>query len=396
MDFSDSPEQASFRAAARAFLKEHAPPIAMVDYTDDQYDDDELFNRAQDWQRTQYEHGWMGLTWPKEYGGRGLGPIEQIIWSQECARVGIGESLFVVGVGMVGPTLIAHGSDAQRERYLDPMLSGDEVWCQLFSEPGAGSDLAALATRAERDGDDWVVSGQKTWCSGAHYARFGILLARTDPSVPKHQGITFFVIDMKSPGVEVRPLLQMNRGSHFNEVFLDGVRIPDQNLVGEAGGGWKVAMTTLMSERMSMGGFDRMFSFDDFVAHAREHSERVDDVMRDEIGRLYCELKEVELLNASVITQLSRGKLAVAESSVMKLAIARMISRAAELGIRLEGPGGMQRRGFWQNLFLMAPALHIAGGTDEVQKNICAERVLGLPREPSPDKDLPFDQLPRS
>jgi len=396
MDFGDSPEEAAFRADARAFLEAHAPRIAMSDYTDAAKDDRELFEAALAWHRTQYEHGWLALGWPEAYGGRGLGPIFQIIWGQEQSRVGLGESLFVVGIGMAGPTIVAWGTPEQKETFLPPMLRGDQIWCQLFSEPGAGSDLAGLATRAVRDGDDWIVTGQKTWCSGAQWADWGILLARTDPTVPKHRGISFLLVDMKSPGIEVRPLRQINGSEHFNEVFLNEVRIPDANRLGPEGEGWKVTQTTLMAERMSMGGFDTLFDLDSLVELAKANPSRVDDVFRDELGRLCAWVKTVDLLSASVTTQLARGKIAMAESSVMKLAIARMISKAAELGLRAEGPAGSAKSGLWQNLFLMAPALHIAGGTDEVQKNICAERVLGLPAEARSDRDVPFDQLPRT
>jgi alkylation response protein AidB-like acyl-CoA dehydrogenase len=397
MDLRDSPAEAAFRAEARAFLEAHAPRN-LPDYFDDDVDlDAEAFlDLWRPWQHTLHEHGWASITWPKAYGGRGLGPIEQIIWNQERSRAGIGESLFVVGIGLAGPTLIAHGSEAQRQRFLPPMLRGDEIWCQLFSEPGAGSDLAALSTRAERDGDHWVVSGQKTWCSGGHYADFGLLLARTDPSVPKHDGISYFLLDMHAPGVEVRPLRQMTGGSHFNEVFLNEVRVPDESRLGSEGGGWKVAMTTLMNERIHIGGIEGWLQFDDLAAHARENRQRLDPVLRDELARLYTWVKTLELLNARVITKLGHGQIPTAESSVMKLALARIISRAGELGVALLGPDALRRRGTWQNQLLGAPALHIAGGTDEVQKNVAAERVLGLPAEPRSDRDVPFDALPRS
>ncbi len=397
MDLSDSPAEAEFRAQARAFLEAHAPSGLPDYFDDDQKLDAEAFlGRWRPWQQTLYREGWASITWPREYGGRGQGPIEQIIWSQERSRAGLGESLFVVGIGLAGPTLIAHGSDAQRQRYLDPMLRGDEIWCQLFSEPGAGSDLGAVATRAVRDGGDWIVTGQKTWCSGGHYADFGLLLARTDPSVPKHKGISYFLLDMHSPGVEVRPLRQMTGGEHFNEVFLSEVRVPDSARLGPEGAGWQAAMTTLMNERIHIGGVEGWLDFDELVAHAREHRQRLDPALRDELARLYTWVKTLELLNARVITKLGHGQIPTAESSVMKLALARIVSRAAEIGVDLLGADALRRRGTWQNQWLGAPALHIAGGTDEIQRNVAAERVLGLPAEPRSDRDLPFDQLPRS
>jgi alkylation response protein AidB-like acyl-CoA dehydrogenase len=395
MDLNDSPQEAAFRAEARAFLDEHAPESSGGDYFDDQVDSEHFLEEAKAWQKTLYEHGWAALTWPREYGGRGLGPIEQIIWGQELARVGLGASLFVVGIGMAGPTIIAHGSEEQKQRYLAPMLKGDEIWCQLFSEPGAGSDLAAVAARAVREGDDWIVTGQKTWCSGAHYAGFGILMARSDPSLPKHKGISYFLVDMQAAGIENRPLREMTGASHFNEVFLDQVRVPDANRLGPEGGGWGVAMTTLMNERMAMGSFEGLSSFENLIEHALANRERLDSRMRDELARLYTWVRTLELLNARVVTKLGRGEMPSAESSVLKVLIARILTKTAELGVDLLGPGVLERRGRWQNQFLGAPSIHIAGGTDEIQKNVAAERVLGLPREPRSDRDIPFDQLPR-
>jgi len=395
MDFRDSPGEARFRAEARAFLEAHAPAEYVHAFAQD-VDDEALVRSNKAWQRTLHAHGWAALTWPREHGGRGLGPIEQIIWSQELARAGLGESIFVVGIGMAGPTIIAHGTDVQKERFLPPMRRGDEVWCQLFSEPGAGSDLAGLACRAVRDGDAWVLSGQKTWCSGAHYADWGICLARSDPSAPKHRGITYFLLDMRSPGVEVRPLRQMTGGCHFNEVFLDEVRLPDACRLGPEGGGWTVARTTLMHERMAIGGIESMaFRWEDLLAHARRHAGRLDAVARDDLARLYTWMKTLELLNARMITELGRGRIPEAVGSVMKLAMARIVTLGGELGLRLQGPGAALREGPWQDAFLMAPSFHIAGGTDEIQKNQAAERVLGLPREPAPDRDLPFEALQR-
>ena len=395
MDLNDSPAEAAFRAEARAFVAAHAP-ARKLDVYDEDLEESDFLAGSKRWQRTLHEHGWAALHWALVYGGRGLGPIQLIVWNQELGRAGIGESLFVVGIGMAGPTIIAHGTEEQKARFLPPMLRGDEVWCQLFSEPGAGSDLASLSTRAVRDGDAWVVSGQKVWCSGGHYSDWGILLARTDPSVPKHKGITYFLVDMRTPGIDVRPLQQMNGGSHFSEVFLADVRVPDAHRLGPIGHGWSAAMTTLLNERMAIGGIERMFSFDDLAAHARAHRDRLDAVTRDELARLYTWVRSLELLNARVITKLGKGMIPAAETSVMKLAIARILSKGAELGLRLEGPDALLRKGPWQNRWLSAPSIHIAGGTDEIQKNIAAERVLGLPRDPLDQRDVPFEKLRRS
>ena len=394
MDFRDSPHEAAFRSEARAFLDAHAP-ARLPDYADQSVDQEQVLTQARAWQRTLFDHGWGSITWPLECGGRGLGPIEQIIWNQELTRVGFGESHFLQGLGLAGPTIIAHGTEAQKARFLEPILRADEIWCQLFSEPGAGSDLANLSTRAERNGDEWIITGQKTWCSGGHYSDRGILLARSDFTLPKHHGITYFLADMHAPGIEVRPLRQLDGTTHFNEVFLNEVRVPDADRLGSEGQGWQVAMTTLMNERMAIGGLERLLSIDSLLEHARANPQRVDDVMRDEIGRLYSWVKALQLLNARVITKLGRGEIPDAESSVLKVAIARMLTKGGDIGLRLCGPEAMLRLGPWQNQFLTAPTLHVAGGTDEIQKNVCAERVLGLPREPRSDRDIPFDQLPK-
>jgi len=395
MDFRDSPSEAAFRAEATAFLDEHAPR-AFRSYTTEGADMEEVFREHVAWQKTLAAHGWGALTWPKAYGGRGLGPIEQIVWNEELTKRGAAHSMLAVGIGMAGPTLIAHGTEPQKQRYLAPLLHADEVWCQLFSEPGAGSDLASLATRAVRDGDDWVVTGQKTWCSGAQHAQFGILLARTDAKAPKHKGITYFLLDMKTPGIEVRPLVEMTGEARFNEVFLEGVRVPDSQRLGAPGQGWSITQTTLLHERMSMSGLSSLLDFDKLRACVKEHGASGDPLLRDEVARVYVELKSLQLLNARVVTKLGRGQMPTAESSVMKLALARVMTRAAEAALKAMGPRALLRRGFWQNEFLFAPAWHIAGGTDQVQKNVCAERVLGLPRDPHDPKDVPFDQLPRS
>ena len=395
MDFRDSPSEAAFRAEATAFLAAHAPR-QFRSYTTEGADMEEVFHEHVAWQKTLAAHGWGALTWPRQFGGRGLGPIEQIIWNEEMTKRGTAHSMLAVGIGMAGPTLIAHGTEAQKQRYLGPLLHADEIWCQLFSEPGAGSDLAALATRAVRDGDDFIVNGQKTWCSGAQHAQFGILIARTDPKAPKHQGITYFMLDMKTPGIEVRPLVEMTGEARFNEVFLNDARVPDSARLGAVGQGWAITQTTLLHERMSMGGLSSLLDWDALRAFVKEQVGIPDPLLRDELARVYTELKCLQLLNARVVTKLGRGQMPTAESSVMKLALARVMTHAAEAAMKAMGPRALLRRGFWQNEFLFAPAWHIAGGTDQVQKNVCAERVLGLPRDPHDTKDVPFDQLPRS
>ncbi|HEX6311532.1 MAG TPA: acyl-CoA dehydrogenase family protein [Acidimicrobiia bacterium] len=381
MNLADSPAEAAFRAEARAFLAEHPPPPEADPYRAPVSEGDALALAAT-WQRTLFEHGWAAITWPVEAGGRGLGPVEQIIWNQELARAGGMQSLYMVGIGMVGPTLIAHGTPAQRDRLLQPILSGEHMWCQLLSEPGAGSDLAGLRTSAVRDGDEWVVDGQKVWSSGAHYADFGILLARTNRDVPKHRGITCFACPMETLGVEPRPLRQMTGAANFNEVFLTDARIADEWRIGAVDDGWAVARTLLANERMALNGADGAFSFAEVTDIARARPERVDPVVRDRMARLYTRLRTLEFLNARVITKLGRGETPTAEASIMKLALAAIVTEGATIALSLLGPDGLLADTPPAHRLVGSPAMHIGGGTDEINKNIVAERVLGLPREP--------------
>jgi acyl-CoA dehydrogenase len=380
VQLTDSPEEAAFRAEAQAFLAEHPPPKGADTYRA-KVDESVALDLAAEWQRTLFEHGWAALTWPVEAGGRGLGPVEQIIWSQETARVGGMQSLYMIGIGMVGPTLIAHGTPAQKAKLLKPILSGEHMWCQLLSEPGAGSDLAGLRTRAVRDGDEWVVNGQKVWSSGAHYSHFGILLARTDVDVAKHRGITCFACPMDTPGVEPRPLRQMTGGANFNEVFLTDARIADEWRIGDVNDGWTVARTLLANERMTLNGADGAFSFDEVADVARARPDRVDAVVRDRMARLYSQVRTLDFLNARVITKLGRGETPTAEGSIMKLALANIVTDGATIALELLGPEGMLGDTPQSHRLLGSPALHIGGGTDEVNKNVVAERVLGLPRD---------------
>jgi alkylation response protein AidB-like acyl-CoA dehydrogenase len=392
MDLSDSPSEAAFRAEARAFLEEHiheAPPDL------EGHEGDERLAALTRWQKLLFDNGWVAITWPESHGGRGAGPVEQIIWNQECQRVKAPAPIGIVGIGMAGPAIFSHGTEAQRERYLSKILSGEEIWCQLFSEPGAGSDLAALATRAERDGDDWVVSGQKVWSSGAHFSQWGILLARTDSSVPKHEGLTFFLVDMSSPGVTVRPLRQMNGDVHFNEVFLDEVRIPDANRIGEPGEGWKVAMTTLMHERMTLGGSLGIFHWEELANLAREHGE-LTATQRDLLAQVYIDNRCLELLNFRILSKLAAGEIPTAEGAIAKLAMVKVLSSASEAAFDLLGPASIATEGRWRNLFLITPGIRVGGGTDEVQKNMAAERVLGLPRELDETRGIPFNEMRRA
>jgi len=405
MDFDDTPGEAAMRAEARRWLSGHAEPLGPDGGAAGrrrEVDEQAHVRACKAWQRTLSEGGWAGITWPKEYGGRGSSAIEAAIFNQECARFDVSTGIFSVGIGMVGPTLIAHGTREQKARYLDPLLRGEEVWCQLFSEPGAGSDLAGLATRAEADGDEWVVNGQKVWNSGAHYSDFGILLARTDPSVPKHRGITFFIVDMRTPGIEVRPLRQITGAAHFNEVFLTDVRIPAENVVGEVGAGWGPALTTLANERTLIGGGAGGVRFDDLCALARETGGAGTAVHRQELAAAYTRWELLRFLGYRIQTALSQGRQPGPESSVLKLLFSQHLARTADLALAMTGTAGSLTgadetgSALWHTYFLNQWASRIGGGTDQIQRNIIAERVLGLPGEPRVDKSIPFNELAAS
>jgi alkylation response protein AidB-like acyl-CoA dehydrogenase len=407
MDFDDTPEEAAFRAEARAWLQANAreksgdTDFARHYHTAvvDEGAEAAHVRRCKQWQNTLYRGGWAGITWPKEYGGRGASAMEAMIFNREQAAFDVSAGVFSVGIGMAGPTIIAHGTDAQKARWLDPLLRGDKIWCQLFSEPGAGSDLAGLSTRAERDGDEWVVNGQKVWTSGAHYSDLGILLARTDPDAPKHRGITYFVVDMSTPGIDVRPLRQATGRAHFNEVFVTDVRIAHDDIVGEVNGGWGVALTTLANERALIGGGGGM-AFPDLVRLARELGRTSDALSRQDLVDAFIRFEVLKYLGYRVQTAISQGRMPGPESSVLKLAYSRHVARTGNLGLALEGAQGMllesaPHHGFWQQQFLNQWSIRIGGGTDEVQRNVIGERVLGLPREPRVDKDIPFRELTR-
>ena len=405
MDFDDTPEEAAFRAEARAWLDAHAIPKGHPDdfslgLWTGAYDEPTYIERCQAWQRTLFDGGWAGVTWPKEYGGRGGRSIEQVIFNQEQARYGVSNGAFMISIGMAGPTILAHGSDEQKDRFLPPMLRGDEMWCQLFSEPGAGSDLANLSTRAERDGDEWVVTGQKVWTSSPDRARWGMLLARTDGAVPKHRGISYFLLDMGTPGIDVRPLRQMTGESHFSEVFLDGVRIPAGNLLGEAGDGWRITQTTLNSERSSIaGGMGATPAA--LIAFLRGFGATTRPLVRQRLVDVHIRYELLRFLRYRSQTALSQGRRPGGEASVMKLAFARYMKALTEAAVDEQGAHGLLGGadvvddGMWSRRFLHSPSLRIAGGSDQVQANIMGERVLGLPSEPRTDKDVPFRDLGR-
>jgi len=393
MDFDDTPREAEIRAEARAFLAEAWPRWRAEHHI--QGDPPYALGAMRAWQQLLADAGWGAPMWPAEHGGRGYGPVENTIWSQEKARAGANVPFNIVGFGMAGPTIITHGTPAQQRKHVPAILRGERIWCQLFSEPSAGSDLAGLSTKATRDGDAWIIEGQKVWSSDADIADHGILLARHDLSLPKHQGITYFIADMRAPGVDVRPLRQLNGDAHFSEVFLNEVRILDADRIGEVGEGWTVARTTLLWERMSLGDATAgiTFPFSRLVQIARARAGRVDPVDRDDLVRIYVQEKLLALLNARVVSKIARGEIPTAEGSILKLMLANLGSEAATLGLRLLGGAGMLRGSQGpEEAFLWEKAMHIGGGTDEVQRNQIAERVLGLPRDPHPDRNRPFSE----
>jgi len=382
VDFADSPDDARFRAAVRAWLAAHRPARAERVPHDDASLADE-FEFLKGWQRTLYDAGYVGLLWPKEYGGRGAPPVQQAILNEELARARAPQLLNRVGINNAGPTLIAHGTEAQKRRLLPPILSGDEMWCQLFSEPGAGSDIAAVRTKAERDGDVFRVTGQKVWTSYAQFSKWAILLARTDAAA-KHKGITYFILDMQSPGITIRPLTQITGSTEFSEVFLEDVAVPAANVIGAVNAGWESAMTTLAHERGTGFAFKEQvlqrIALDDVRARAGELGRTGDPVVRQAIARAHVDVEIMRLLNCRTLTRLERGLEPGPESSIVKLFWASLTQRIHDLALAVEGPAAVRSDGRWPQAFLWSRVSSIAGGTSEVQANIIAQRLLGLPR----------------
>jgi alkylation response protein AidB-like acyl-CoA dehydrogenase len=409
MHIGDTDDEAAFRAEARAWLKEHAPARHGGEHAVSEDLGDHVAH-CRTWQATLAEHGWAGITWPAAYGGRGGTAIQSAIFAEEQANVDVATGAFAVAIGMVGPTLIAHGTHEQQERFLGAMLRGEHVWCQLFSEPGAGSDLASLGTRAERVNGRWVVNGQKVWTSLGQHADWGILLARTDPDAPKHAGITYFLVDMRTPGIEVRPLTQITGVAHFNEVFLTDVVIDDDCVVGAIGDGWSVARTTLLSERSFIGSGTGSWSVDQLIDTARKLGRDRDPVVRQQLAAAVCRARVLEFLGYRMRTAMSQGRMPGPEMFVLKLAYARHWAATADTAMSVLGTSAtlgdfspasaahtdndpLADDDTWQTMFLTQYAIRLGGGTDEVQHNIIGEQALGLPREPSADKGVPWREL---
>lgn len=388
MDFEDTPDEAAYRERVRVWLAEHAP--AFQETKVDQRHHEGYVEWCRRWQRALYDGGWAGITWPTEHGGQGGSPIQKAIFDEEVARYGLSVGAFTLALGTCGPAVIAGGTAEQQQRYLPPILRGEHIWCQLFSEPGAGSDLASLSTRARRDGDEWVVDGQKVWTSGAHHADYGLLFARTDPDVPKHRGLTLFVVDMNTPGIEVRPLRQITGEAHFNEVFLTEVRLPGDAHVGPVDEGWRVALTALASERNALGtGIIRTVETDDLVDLARRQGRLDDPLIRQRIARHHTRAHLLRLLAHRAQTALSQGRELGPESSVAKLAFGTHVEAATALVVDLLGPAGVLDSEEASE-FCAQFGPRLGGGTEQIQRNVLAERVLGLPREPAVDRDTPW------
>lgn len=350
-----------------------------------------------------YDAGYSGITWPSEYGGQGLSAAEERAFQQASRDFAPPLGVFGIGLGMCGPTLLSIGTEEQKARYIRPLLRGEEIWCQMFSEPGAGSDVASLRTRAVRDGDAWVVNGQKVWTSAARQADYGLLIARTDVDVPKHQGITMFVIDMHDPGVTVRPLRDMTGQAHFNEIFFDDVRVTSDHVVGEVDGGWSAAVTTLLHERVSIGmgaaRTERPASFAALSDAARGRDLLADPAVRDQLVELYVRERAFDLLNARLAQEVNAGVQPGARGSVSKLLLADLTIAGADLASEILGPDSVAHApdgeidGAIARALAFAPGMALGGGTNEIMRNIIGDRVLGLPREPQVDRTVPFRDL---
>jgi alkylation response protein AidB-like acyl-CoA dehydrogenase len=391
VDLTLSPSEEAFRDELRSWLEANHPGEAP-----DELDDQRAFAFRREWQRKLHEAGWAGISWPKEYGGRGATLIEQAIFSEEMVRANAPSPANILGLAMGGPVVITHGTEDQKKRFLEKILSAEEIWCQGFSEPDAGSDLASLKTRAVKKNGEWVVTGQKVWTTYAHLAKYCMLVARTDPDAPKHQGLTYFIMDMDQPGVEVKPLVQITGEAEFNEIFMDEARIPEENVIGEPGQGWTVAITTLMNERTGIAFASQallQIQLRKLIKLAKEtrsnggtHAE--DPVTRQRIAQLYIESEVVRLGAYRGLTQVMKTGIPGPEGSLGKWHWGEINQAMTELALEIEGPYAQLSRGSeyaiddadWQFSFLRARANSIEGGTTEILKNIVAERVLGLPK----------------
>ncbi len=391
MDFTDTPDEAAYRAEVRGWLEANAPKAVGEDWVAE----------SKAWQAKKHAAGYTGIAWPRAVGGRGQGPMRAIIFNQEEARTAAPANLYAIGLGMCIPTVFTHGTPEIVGRYVGKALEGSEVWCQLFSEPAAGSDLAGVRTKAVRDGNEWVINGQKVWTTNAQFCDFGIIVCRTDPSVPKHKGLTMFIVDMHAAGVDVRPLKQMSGASDFNEIFFTDVRVADSHRLGAEGDGWKVALTTLMNERLAVGGKPRNSPDHDTLIELAKRLDAIERAdVRERIADVYIADEGVRLTQMRALSALSKGEAPGPEQSIAKLVVARTMQNLGDFALDLGGAAGfltatdpdLERL---QSSYVWSAGLRIAGGTDEILRNIIAERVLGLPGDLRPDKDLPFNAAER-
>jgi alkylation response protein AidB-like acyl-CoA dehydrogenase len=376
LDLTLSPNEASFRDDLRAWVEENHPG-------EEPEGDEAAFTFRREWQRKLHEARYAGLSWPEEFGGRGATLIEQAIFGEEMARAKAPSTANVLGLVMGGPVVIAHGTEEQKKRYLEPILSAEEIWCQGFSEPDAGSDLASLKTRAVKSNGEWVVTGQKVWTTYAHEAKWCMLVARTDADAPKHKGLTYFLMDMEQDAVQVRPLRQITGESEFNEIFMEEARIPDENVVGGEGNGWTVAITTLMHERAGLGAGSAIavkIALGELIELAKERGVADDPVVRQRIAQLYMESETLRLNAWRGLTQIMKTGIPGPEGSLPKWQWAETNQRLTELAVDILGEEGPLKDSDWTYRFLRSRANSIEGGTTEILKNIIAERVLGLPR----------------
>lgn len=407
MNFDDTAQEAAFRREVRKWLSANVPREfdaakfrpGMLAF------DADLIRRSKEWQRKKFEAGWACPHWPKEYGGRGASAIEHVIWNQEEGVYTVLAFAFFMGHHMCGPTLMAYATQQQKLQHLPPMASGETVWCQLFSEPAAGSDLAGLRTRAERDGGDWVINGQKIWTSAAHFSDYAILLARTDATLPKHRGLTMFFLNMKSPGLEVRPIRQANGMFEFNEVFFTDVRIPDGQRLGGVNDGWSVSLTTLMNERQAVGPgnpipiTEVVRFFHDLETPAGRAID--DSAVRSKLADWAVRASGLKYTQYRSMTALSRNETPGPEESIGKLVAASTLQEMATCVLEQQGPAGVlaspayaAANAYYQMILMRAAGTRIEGGSDEILRNIIGERVLSLPPDVRVDKNVPFNAIP--
>ena len=405
MDFNDSPDEAAYRQQVRDWLDANAPKARVAG--DPEGGDGLAASKA--WQAKKAAAGYACITWPKEWGGQGGTPVQNVIFSQEEARYPIPGNPFQIGLGMCVPTVMTFADEETKKRFVGPALRGEEIWSQLFSEPSGGSDVAASRTKAERAPDgsgDWIISGQKVWTTGAQFSDFGIVITRTSPDKPKHKGLTMFWIDMKDPGVEVKPIHQMSGGSGFNEVFFTDVRVKDSQRLGAVDEGWKVSLVTLMNERLAVGG-QTGAGWEQFMEAARQTpgldggSALKDGALREKLADWYVQAEGLKHTRNRTMTALSRGQTPGPESSIGKIISAVQMQELGNTAIEMldqygiiDDPELASLNGAFHFSLMFGPGLRIAGGTDEILRNIIAERVLGLPGDIRVDKDVPFKDMP--